>query len=558
MLTTEKRKSEKGFRTLFRLGAACGLSVFFLILVFFVLFVMAKYFSISPDYLNEHADHPDKLHLEDRSFLRSQHLQTHPKSQWRLSHAPPDKSGKGMKPKPKDTRTSVQKLEADFLIITPKADTNDSLSLKGSSRAKLKKMLQSPLPDGTIVADVSEMDTYRVRVNRLGGKDYTFQNNQLSEEKPPPPSPPDDGRPLTMSQQVALAHKQQKQQNSNQKNSQAQKEIDLLYEKLHPKRTDYSYSFEETHWSKLMAEKLACLSNKKLSFYFYHVRKAAGTTIRDMFRLLAFKFRIPFYETEGIVLNQNMLNKKEVMAVISLRNPIERIMSLYWYEHVSWFYSVKKRANETHPMDEWVEAWSDSNDYKLNILKRYPWNNYMEINNYYTKLLISYVPDVKEKDGSTLVEYGPLNKNEKLTAKQLAALTPSQRKSLVGSIDYNNRVVTMKNLTRADLEKAKEILSQFDMILISEWIRNPDRATADALSNQMDDEEGIGGNQKALTGSELQYQTLNAFYQMLLGTPNSKIKLTFPQKVKGDLNLKSTLKSQLVKNEVRQSNAIWF
>lgn len=175
-------------------------------------------------------------------------------------------------------------------------------------------------------------------------------------------------------------------------------------------------------WKSRVSAKLGCLLNRRLAFYLYHVRKAAGTTIRDVTRLIAFRQRVPFYETEGIVLNESLLDIKQLFTMITFRDPIARIFSLYWYEHVGWFSGVLKQPHRCKTLQEWISAWKDGSAHKESILLKFPSNNYIEIENYYVKLLIGY------------------NHNDK------------------------------RALTSADLEKAKTVLKKFDLILITEWL----------------------------------------------------------------------------------------
>jgi hypothetical protein len=195
----------------------------------------------------------------------------------------------------------------------------------------------------------------------------------------------------------------------------------VLTEELELKIDPHYLTWKENTYSKLV-----CLKNKKAAFYLYHVRKAAGTTIRDMMKLISFRSRVPFYESEGMVLHQPFLEMKQLFTIISFRDPISRIISLYWYEHVSWFHSIVKKPEKIKSMEAWIDAWKDRSPYKSSILEKFPANNYVEISNYYVKLLIG----------------------------------------------YNYKTDGVRPLTREDLEKAKEILRKFDLIFISEWMND--------------------------------------------------------------------------------------
>ena len=83
-------------------------------------------------------------------------------------------------------------------------------------------------------------------------------------------------------------------------------------------------------WSSQLQAKIECLNNGLLEgIFLYHIRKAAGTSVRDMLTEATSKWKIPLYETEGPSLNQLFLNEN-LLFVTSIRDPIERILSLYW------------------------------------------------------------------------------------------------------------------------------------------------------------------------------------------------------------------------------------
>ena len=72
------------------------------------------------------------------------------------------------------------------------------------------------------------------------------------------------------------------------------------------------------------------------------------------------------------------------------RDPINRIKSLYWYEHVLWFHRFANKPGNTRNYHDWVYAWLDGSDWKYNFTAANPGNNYMEIENYYVKALIGW------------------------------------------------------------------------------------------------------------------------------------------------------------------------
>jgi hypothetical protein len=234
-------------------------------------------------------------------------------------------------------------------------------------------------------------------------------------------------------------------------------------------------------WSDRIFHKLVCFKASTTAIYLYHVRKAAGTTIRDFFHLLARKQRVPFFETEGIVVNPSLLHIKELLTLVSFRDPIERIISLYWYEHVAWYYSVVKKHDKLKTLSEWINGWKDGAKLKTTIQSKFPTNNYVEIENYYTKLLIGYQYDPKKE--------------------------PNEQ----------------KKLTKEDLEKAKEILRQFDLIFISEWINDKEHIERKVIHD------------------------IYKEYYMKQGNEDRII----AHKIKGDLNMRKKLGSTFAKDEVR-------
>ena len=157
------------------------------------------------------------------------------------------------------------------------------------------------------------------------------------------------------------------------------------------------------------------------------MRKAAGTTIRDMLTDASVKWRIPFYESEGPTLNSLFLDEN-LLLVTSLRNPIERILSLYWYEHVSWYDGVLHETQKCKTLEAWIEGWRDGSKWKTNFILLNPRSVYVEVENYYVKALSGWV--------------GP---------------------APVGEKDY---------------DAAISALNRFDIVFITEWINREDQILA--------------------------------------------------------------------------------
>lgn len=195
------------------------------------------------------------------------------------------------------------------------------------------------------------------------------------------------------------------------------------------KRKEDPYSINI--WYSALLLMLKCFDKKIGFIYFYHTRKAAGTTITSfLFSTKKIK-NIPVEKTEGIIIDQLLLNKTDIFKVINIREPISRIKSLYWFEHVSWF--DKNNKTNCRPMKEWIDTWRDGSSWKNSFLIRHPRNNFVEIENYYVKLLIGW-------DGQSAI-------------------------------------------TENDFNKAKTALNKFDLILIFEWLGEGNKQ--DQILNKM-------------------------------------------------------------------------
>jgi hypothetical protein len=198
-------------------------------------------------------------------------------------------------------------------------------------------------------------------------------------------------------------------------------------------------------WKRSIYRKLKCTYQHRTLYYMYHIRKAAGTTIRDLIKASNQRYFVQYEETEGRTLNPELLGLPHVFTVTSLRDPIDRILSMYWYEHVGWFHGVLRQTERCKPLREWVSAWQDGTPFKKSILREDPRSNYIEVENYYTKAFSNW-------DG----------------------------KSPLGS---------------ADLVKAKETLLKFDIVLISDWLG--DETQVDAINAV------FSGRTNLVTGSKL-------------------------------------------------------
>lgn len=217
---------------------------------------------------------------------------------------------------------------------------------------------------------------------------------------------------------------------------------------------------DEESWEKRLRAKLDCVKHDQASFYLYHQRKAAGTTVREILRQSAISLSAPFFETEGISMYKEFSSRyihasskiddsMSLISVTSLRNPVDRIVSLYWYEHVAWFDEVLHQPLKMKPFHVWVDGWRDGNTFKEGYTKRSPGSVYVEIQNCYIKSLIGWRG---------------------------------------GVIDY-----------RTALPQAKAVIEGFDILVLSEWMSDPEQKKY--LSSLLGD-KAVPGSETKLVSSD--------------------------------------------------------
>jgi hypothetical protein len=73
--------------------------------------------------------------------------------------------------------------------------------------------------------------------------------------------------------------------------------------------------------------------------------------------------------TEGLVLDPGFMTNPSVITVTTLRHPIDRVMSLYWYEHVGWWDGIQHDHSKLKPMARWIEHWRDGSDWKAEFVR---------------------------------------------------------------------------------------------------------------------------------------------------------------------------------------------
>jgi hypothetical protein len=150
-------------------------------------------------------------------------------------------------------------------------------------------------------------------------------------------------------------------------------------------------SAEDSVWFEKVVLKMNCLTKlKQGTTFFYHTRKAGGTTIHDWLSILSSQWQVPYLELEGKSLNPLLLREQGVLSITSLRNPIDRILSLYWYEHVAWWYDVKHEPQNCRTLAQWVDGWRDGSPWKAHFVRQNPGTVYVEVQNYYVKSFIGW------------------------------------------------------------------------------------------------------------------------------------------------------------------------
>ncbi|KAH8071720.1 protein kinase [Aureococcus anophagefferens] len=144
-------------------------------------------------------------------------------------------------------------------------------------------------------------------------------------------------------------------------------------------------------WRSRLERKRACVSSGVGAFYLYHARKAAGTSLRAALQHAAKRSRVDYLETEGLSIAR-FLGLRSVITVVSLRDPVRRVLSMYWYEHVGWHDGVT-HDHEAARARSWADEWVEGSAWKREFEKKHPGNVYVEVENYFTKMLTGWNRD---------------------------------------------------------------------------------------------------------------------------------------------------------------------
>jgi len=111
--------------------------------------------------------------------------------------------------------------------------------------------------------------------------------------------------------------------------------------------------------------------------FFLHMRKAGGTSLRALLGEAAQRQGLDFDAQEGGVLDFARLGGRNTFSVTCLREPVDRICSLYNFMG-RWPHDVVPKTSETaRPFAEWLDArprrptpllWDESADYYTKTL----------------------------------------------------------------------------------------------------------------------------------------------------------------------------------------------
>jgi len=146
----------------------------------------------------------------------------------------------------------------------------------------------------------------------------------------------------------------------------------------------------EAAWCARLGRKQRCVASGAGGYYLYHARKAAGTTLRTALQEAARRHRVAYWETEGLSIDPMFLGLRSIITVMSVRDPVRRVLSMYWYEHVGWHDGIVHDPAGLRTLREWVDEWKDDSAWKRDFARRNPGNVYVEVQNYYTKALAGW------------------------------------------------------------------------------------------------------------------------------------------------------------------------
>lgn len=203
-----------------------------------------------------------------------------------------------------------------------------------------------------------------------------------------------------------------------------------------------------------------CVERGTGGIYLYHSRKAAGTMLREALAVPANRWRVHLWETEGKSIDASALALRSVITVVSVRQPIDRILSLYWYEHVGWWDGIKRDHSKLRNLSDWISEWSDSSVWKQNFGHQNPGNVYVEVENYFTKMLTGW-----NRDGAARPLIADALEHAKQALDRFDAIFICERSKwknhttllahTIGTVDWANLLLNVK--LPADLVRRRRL-----------------------------------------------------------------------------------------------------
>ncbi|GAB5030305.1 Hypothetical protein NocV09_00204370 [Nannochloropsis oceanica] len=190
-----------------------------------------------------------------------------------------------------------------------------------------------------------------------------------------------------------------------------------------------------------MARAQACFRQSKGYGYLLHMRKAGGSTLRGYLSSVVEKQRDHLiYVSEGLTFNVSCFQDQgELVMVTSLRHPMARILSSYWYEGR---YDSKPAYLEPGTSTALAAAVVNQTEIEATLPASFSaWVRFVRRNDYIRWAWMS----------TRWVWYS-------VDSYYIQTLTNRYRKN------------TRNNIGRRDFELAKRVLASFDLVSITEWM----------------------------------------------------------------------------------------
>lgn len=190
-----------------------------------------------------------------------------------------------------------------------------------------------------------------------------------------------------------------------------------------------------------MAQAQACFRQYKGYAYLLHMRKAGGTTLRGYLSAVVEKKRDHLvYVSEGPTFNVSCFQDQgELVTITSLRHPMARILSSYWYEG----------RDDSHPpplepgtSSVMAAAVFNQSEIEANLPRSFP----------------AWVSFVRKSDYIRWARMSARRVWHCVDSYYIQTLTNRYRRS------------TYNEVGRHDFELAKRVLASIDVVAITEWM----------------------------------------------------------------------------------------